>query len=228
MLPPVILEAIDALPMELLSRSGSVFYSGRSAFSRPTSLYILGLNPGGSPSLQADETIEFDLAEWKGNPRKNWSSYLDDSWRGRKEGTYGIQPRLAHMFRQLKLDLREVPAANVVFVRSATEAALHQEKAALLRSCWPVHDAVITTLGIRAVLALGGTAGRWVRERLQAHTPVGSFVEANARGWTSEAHQAGDGRIVITVTHPGRADWRNPAADPTPLVKRTLDFISVE
>jgi hypothetical protein len=165
------------------------------------------------------------LAEWQENPREKWSSYLDDSWRGREKGSHGIQPRLAHMFHQLKLDLREIPAANVVFVRSATEAALQQEKAALLRSCWPVHDAVITGLGIRAVLALGGTAGRWVRERLEAHTPVGSFVETNARGWASEAHQAGDSRVVITVTHPGRADWRNPAADPTPLVKTILSGI---
>ena len=47
-------------------------------------------------------------------------------------------------------------------------------------------------------------------------------VEANARGWASETHAASDGRWVVTVTHPGLADWRNPAADPTPLVRAAL------
>jgi len=51
---------------------------------------------------------------------------------------------------------------------------------------------------------------------------IDSFVESNRRGWTSEAHITPDGRAVITVTHPGRADWRNPNADPTALVQRVL------
>jgi hypothetical protein len=41
----------------LHERSGKVFCSGRAAFSAPARLYLLGLNPGGSPTLQANETI---------------------------------------------------------------------------------------------------------------------------------------------------------------------------
>lgn len=57
---PAINAALDGIKTDILTRSGSVFYSGRSAFSRPASLYLLGLNPGGSPERQAAETVEAD------------------------------------------------------------------------------------------------------------------------------------------------------------------------
>ncbi len=134
-----------------------------------------------------------------------------------------MQPRMRHMFGQLEIDLRDVPASNVVFVRSANEAALSADKAVLLAQCWPVHAAVIQELGIRTILCLGTTAGRWTREAIGAHKLIDRFQERNDRGWASEAHIAVDGRAVVTVTHPGRADWRNPAADPTPLVRAVLE-----
>jgi hypothetical protein len=37
------------VPRALGSRSGEVFYSGRSAFGRPAELYLIGINPGGDP-----------------------------------------------------------------------------------------------------------------------------------------------------------------------------------
>lgn len=215
-------EAVVKLPAPMISRSGSLFYSGRAAFRGKSDLYILGLNPGGSPDTQADETIARDLADWRDLP-EHWSAYLDESWQGRQPGTHGMQPRMRHMFDQLGRDLRAVPASNVVFVRSATEAMLAAEKATLLSQCWPVHDAVIRELHVRTILCLGATSGRWTREAIGADRLLDRFQEKNARGWTSEAHVARDGRAVVTVTHPGRADWRNVAADPTPLVRAVLD-----
>lgn len=214
--------ATDDLPEALKARSGAVFYSGREAFSAPASMYILGLNPGGSPTAQADETIEYDLADWRTRPALS-SSYVDDSWEGKAPGAHGMQPRMRHMFDSLGIDLRRVPASNVVFVRSRGEAQLASEKESLLRQCWPVHETVMRELQIRTVLCLGGTAGRWVREALGASEPIGRYQESNARGWLSEAQVASDGRAVITVTHPGRADWRNPAADPSGMVREILD-----
>ena len=215
-------EAFAKLPAQMMSRSGSLFYSGRAAFHGTSDLYILGLNPGGSPVTQADETIARDVADWRDLP-EHWSAYLDESWQGKQPGTHGMQPRMRHMFDQLGRDLRAVPASNVVFVRSATEAALAAEKASLLAQCWPVHDAVIRQLRVRTILCLGATSGRWTREVIGADRLIDRFQEENARGWTSEAHVAPDGRAVVTVTHPGRADWRNAAADPTPLVRAVLD-----
>jgi len=219
-----ITDAIGSLPVTLLNRSGSVFYSGRGAFEGTRPLYILGLNPGGSPTEQADETVARDLSDWRTLPEA-WSAYLDESWQGKPPGTHGLQPRIAHMFGALGLDLRQVPASNVVFARSSSEAMLSAEKGMLLEQCWPVHDAVIRNRRVKAILCLGGTAGGWVRDMLGARQLIDSFIESNARGWRSEAHLSPDGRAVITVTHPGRVDWRNPATDPTPLVQSILDRV---
>jgi len=205
----------------LHGRSGSVFYTGRAAFSTTSKLYVLGLNPGGSPITQAEETIGRDLEDWRELPAR-WSAYKDESWRGAAPGSWGMQPRILHMFDQLGLDPHDVPASNVVFVRTNDEAALATEKRQLLSRCWPVHQAVIERLGATTVLCLGGTAGAWVRDYVGATDKVGQFVEANARRWKSEAHISPAGSCVVTVTHPGRADWRNPQADPTPLVREML------
>jgi hypothetical protein len=220
-LPPAIIEALDALPVTLTSRSGSVFYSGSTAFTAPSSLYVLGLNPGGSPVAQAGETLRAHLDVFR-EREAPWSAYADEAWAGRPAGTWGMQPRVLHLFAALGLDPRMVPSSNVVFVRSATEADLEREKGTLLAQCWPVHQAAIEALQVRVLLCFGGTAGRWARERLGATVQVDEYRETNRRGWVSTAHQVPDGRTVITTTHPSRADWRNPEADPSPLVRRVL------
>ena len=220
-IPTAITAALGGLTADTLARSGSVFYSGRSAFSGPAPLYLLGLNPGGSPERQAAETVKADLVQFRSQPA-DWSAYSDESWEGRAPGTCGMQPRVLHMLRRLNLNPRQVPASNVVFVRSRNEAMLQAEKQQLLRTCWPVHAAVIAALDVRTVVCFGGTAGRWAREQMDAHEAIDSYRETNLRGWASHAHRAPDGRVVATLSHPSRADWMNQAADPTPMVARLL------
>lgn len=219
---PAISTALEQVSPEIQCRSGSVFYSGRSAFSAPAPLYLLGLNPGGNPDRQAAETIGADIDQFL-TERTDWSAYVDQSWEGRAAGTHGMQPRVLLMLKQLGLDPRRVPASNVVFVRSRDEQALEAEKRALLATCWPVHAAVIAALNVRMIVCFGGTSGRWTREKMNAHEPIDEFSERNRRGWTSRAHRASDGRIVATLTHPSRADWTNPLADPTPFLARLLE-----
>jgi uracil-DNA glycosylase len=132
-----------------------------------------------------------------------------------------MQPRVLHMFAQLGFDPHDVPASNVVFARSSREAALAVEKDELLATCWPVHRAVIDQLGVTTIVCFGGTAGRWVRGLVGADKKVGEFIEQNLRRWRSEAH-SGSGMTVITATHPSIADWRNPASDPSPLIRAAL------
>lgn len=203
-------------------RSGSVFYSGRHAFARTSPIYILGLNPGGDPVRQADETVARHMAEALSRETDRWAEYAEGSWRGRAPGTTGMQPRVLHLLRRLSLDPREIPASNVVFVRSGREADLERDKPALLRMCWPVHQAVIDRLGVGTILCFGGTAGRWVREALGADQQVEAFTEDNDRRWTSVAHATRTGRHVVTLTHPSIANWLNPATDPTPMIARVL------
>lgn len=136
---PEVTAALDALPASLLSQSGKVFYSGRRAFFQPSDLYILGLNLGGDPEVQASETIAANLLRFQEGPAW-WSDYADESWHGAQPGTWGMAPRVLHMLAALDLDPRAVPASNVIFVRSSTEAMLVANKEDLLQSCWPVHQ----------------------------------------------------------------------------------------
>ena len=213
-------KSVDGLPSAILERSGSVFYSGKEAFVGRKPLYILGLNPGGVPAEVPSKTIADSIEAFK-HRDEPWSEYLE-SWEEAAPGTWGLQPRILHMLDRLGLDPRSVPSSNVVFVQTRGEAELGPEKAELLQSCWPVHQAVIDNLQIQTILCFGTTAGAWVREQLGAHQPIDEFTEANSRGWTSRTHREDGGRQVVTVTHPSRVDWSNPNSDPTPLAERAI------
>ncbi|MDE2441554.1 MAG: hypothetical protein KGP14_11065 [Betaproteobacteria bacterium] len=220
-IPAAIRVAVNALPQSLLNRSGSIFYSGKEAFAKPSALYILGLNPGGLPSLMPTATIGAYLERFR-NLDRPWSEYQDESWEDAEPGCWGLQPRILHMLGRLGLDPQQVPSSNVVFVKTRGERELESEKAALLEACWPVHQAIIESLNVRVVLCFGGTAGAWTRSQLGADELIDSFSERNNRGWTSRVHRSASGIEVVTATHPSRADWRNQLADPTPLVETAL------
>jgi len=221
-----LVDLISLVPVELRCRSGAVFYSGKASFSRPSPVYLLGLNPGGLPGLQATETIGVDLEEWPRKPEL-WSAYCNASWNGRPPGQYGIQPRILHLMHKVSLDPRLVPSSNVVFVRSAGEADIALELPSLLAACWPFHAAVIERLSIGVIICLGGTAGAWVRRHLGADQWVESFTEDNKREWVSSTYRDGGGRQVVTLSHPGRVNWCNPKADPSSLVAQALDRASL-
>lgn len=213
--------AVDDLPSAILKRSGSIFYSGKEAFVDAKPLYVLGLNPGGIPADVPSVTIADTLEQFKLGD-KPWSEYSDKSWEYAPAGTWGLQPQILHMLGRLGLDPQRVPSSNVVFVQTRGEKELGAEKAELLKSCWPLHQAVIDNLNIRTILCFGITAGAWVREQLGANEQIDTFEEKNNRHWTSKTHRAENDLQVVTVTHPSRVNWKNPLADPTQLVERAL------
>jgi len=211
----------DLIDPSLVAVSGEVFYSGRSAFENPSPIYLLGLNPGGDPAGLAEWTIGRDIASLR--ERDDWSAYADESWGGLEPGKSDFQRHVLHLFEVCGLDARRVPASNVIFKRTRSEAEIGAGKRALLDACWPVHHAVIQSLGVGVVVCLGGPAGGFVRKRLDAHDEIDAFVETNDRGWASRTHQATGGIQVVTLTHPSRAKWSTaPKADPSLLVKRAL------
>lgn len=211
-----------SVPTQLLHESGAVFYSGRDAFSTPSRLYLLGLNPGGSPVDLARDTVARHSQRVLHEEPANWSAYRDESWQGAPPGTYRMQPRVLHLVRRLGLDPGRVPASNLIFVRSAREHDLKGRDRALADACWAFHERVITTLEINVVLCFGGTTGEWVRRKLGADDHVETIVEHNARRWKSHAFRSARGTGVVIATHPSIAAWNTPAADPTPLVAHLL------
>jgi hypothetical protein len=218
----IINSLVDLVPKSVLTESGAVFYSGRTAFTSPSPLYILGLNPGGSTVLQSKETVERDIKLFLEENPSEWSAYSDESWAGRPAGTCGLQPRVLHMLRGLGMNPRLVPSSNVAFVRSPTENTMPFNFDAMAYLTWPFHQQVIDQLGVKVILCFGQAAGYFVARRLNATSRVGRFVEQNNRRWTSEALANNEGKIVVIATHPSRADWTSPSADPTPLVLDAL------
>lgn len=213
----------SSIPESLLGTSGSVFYAGRLAFSTPSKLYLLGLNPGGSPRDQASETVAWHTRKVLTQEPDDWSAYRDECWKGHRPGTFGMQPRVLHLLRYLDLNPGAVPSSNVAFERSAREQHLDDRYAGLADLCWPFHQAVIEQLGIRLLVCFGQTAGDYVRMRLGATECVDEFVETNNRRWTSRSFMSPNGFGVVVATHPSIADWTAASTDPSAMVARMMD-----
>lgn len=201
------------IPTELLDVPGHAFYTGATGFTGHRPLYLLGLNPGG----EGTETVRQQIQHLKAGP-PDYSAYVTHIWKPAARIDHNVE----HLLRKLSLGPTEVPASSLVFTRTRSESDLATDFERLAALCWPFHDAVIRTLNVRVVVCFGKKAGEFVRRQLGAHHEVDRYVEQNNRGWTSTTHRGPEGPKIVTVTHPSRADWRNPAADVSPLVARAL------
>ena len=214
---------IKSIPVDLLARSGKVFYSGRRAFAAQSGLYVLGVNPGGRPENHQAETVGEHTNSVLRTYPDDWCAYRDESWEGHAPGTFGMAPRVLHLFGALGLDPGAVPASNLVFVRSARESNIpKQEMMALANRCWDFHARAIAVLQPRAILCFGKTAGGFVRNMTGANEMVDEFIESNDRRWRSQAFANGSGLQVVVATHPSIADWTVGATDPTRLVRESM------
>ena len=210
------------IPQNVFDESGKVFYSGREAFSKPSEVYVLGVNPGGDPINYAQETVRNHTRKVLTELPDNWSAYRDEPWEGAVPGTHGMAPRILHMFRRVGLSPGSTPASNLFFVRSSREAHIKSRLNELSDACWPFHQLVIDRLQPRVILCLGATAGKYVCRKMGASKLVATFVENNNRRWTSSTFECQSGVRVVIATHPSIADWCTPATDPTGLIETAL------
>ena len=214
---------VKLIPEDLKEISGSVFYSGRNAFEGGKKLYILGLNPGGSPDEQSDETINWHTNLVLNGKPANWSEYCDEQWQKKHAGTYGLQPRVIHLLKNIGLDPRLTPSSNICFVRSRREKNISNQINQIIEKCWPFHEAVINRLKIKIILCFGSTSGNTVRKKLNAVKLIDEFIENNNRKWKTRVYQNYSGMIVIIAPHPSIADWTNEKTDPSKIVKKYLE-----
>ena len=208
------------IPLDLQYKSGMVFLSGRAAFSGLRKLYILGLNPGGNPIKQVNETVAWHTSKVLREKPNKWSEYSDESWKGKPPGKHSLQPRILHLLENLDLEPGEVPSSNVVFERSrrASDIAWRQ----LAEVCWPFHRAVIRQLRPRVILCLGKKAANFVMEKTCAVDQIDCFIENNNHRLESACFTNHEGLNVIRVTHPSWIDWTTPETDPSELVLQAL------
>lgn len=215
-------ELVKTIPQSMLSCPGKALGSGRRAFDSPAEIYILDYHPGSNPE-QFPETVDEQINRVLNQEPEDWSAYRDESWQGQPEGSRPQQRRVAYLCDSLGLNPGIIPAAQLIFRRwdaASTPAADVERQWA--EECWPFHQAVIDRIGVRVVVCLGQYPGNWARRKLGvASDPIAEFKESNHRGWESNVWQAGD-RYIVSLTHPVRANWINPSADPTPLVRRAL------
>lgn len=208
------------IPGVLLNQPGAVFYSGRLAFSAPSDVYVVGLNPGGDP-VTVTETAAEHTHNVLMRRADDWTAYVDDAWRA-AAGDSPLQRRVRHLLANLGRDPRRVPASNLIFARTRNAQDLAGRFEMLADLCWPFHAAVIGRLGIRVIPCFGAEAANAVRHRLGAHRLAGTYEETNRRKLVSAAYLNEDGVAVVRLPHPGRFNWCNPKSDPSGLVAQQL------
>ena len=210
------------IPDSLWNVSGKAFYSGRDAFSSPSKLYILGLNPGGEPEKYPRETVRAHTCKVFHAP-DYWCAFTDEVW-----GVDGSRPRhtmqrnVLHLLGKLDLDCRKVPASNLVFARSQSADKISKsELRSPANACWPFHRTIIQQLGVQVILCLGQDAARGTSACLEADNPSlgkfekkDEFVEDGGQKQVSRAYRSNGSVTVVKLPHPSRFHWTNPKSDP--------------
>ena len=206
--------------------SGKVFYSGREAFSSPSRLYVLGINPGGHPEDHSGETVRCHTQWVMDCAPYNWSAYRDEQWRRGRLGEGGIQPSLRHLFSVVGLDPGTVPVSNVVFARSSDVSGYSRDRDldADASECWAFHQEVIDRLSVEIVVLVGKRMEAFVRKRLKTSRAVKRWTDNNAQPWESVWYRSTTGLSAIVLAHPARGhQWTRTASDPTRLVLEALN-----
>lgn len=182
----------------IANRSGRVLYSA-AATLRPGSIYLLGLNPGGDPAKHPD-TLAESLREL---PSRTLNAYLDESWSGQAVGCSRLQHRVCWLIQQLGFNMREVCAANLIFIRSSDSTGSGYPKLAEL--CWPVHERILRIVRPKAVVVFGNSGVSPFRF-LQAHygaTNLVSFPSGHGT-WQCFGLTAPTGTKVVGLPHLSR------------------------
>ena len=228
----MIYEFVNLIPAELLDYSGKVFVSGRTAFGSPSDLYILGLNPGGAPENNVQETVRTHTHKVLHEVPDDWCALTDEAWgRNGHRLQHPMQRNLLHLMKSLGLDHRRIPASDLVFARSQDASKIGKKDLDRFANlCWPFHRAVIERLGVGVILCLGREAVERVKACIKADNPsagefevVDSFVEDGGLKVESRTYRNRHGLSVVQLAHPSRFHWTSPRSDPSGLVQRALE-----
>ena len=206
-------EFIHLIPDSLLHEPGRAFNSGRLAFSAPSSIYVLLLNPAyvdGDPQA----TVSQQAREVAKRKPENWCAFLDDQWGNRPPGKHFLQRNLLQLYARLGVSPRKAPSSQLVFLATKTPADLKKRSdfQDLLEDCWQFHAAVIQTLQPRAIVCVGKDAAYFARRKLNAGALVGEHcADVGKRPRTSQSHKNAQGLTVISLPHPAAPgfgpDW---------------------
>jgi hypothetical protein len=218
--------------VQLVCESGKVLYSSVSTL-RPGALYLLGLNPGGSP--ERERTIGDSLRDLEQG--KDWNDYSHEKWYPFKvAGRHRLQRNVIGLFNALDLDLESVCASNLVFRRSPSKDGIKLPTDA--DRCWKVHEMIFSIVEPRTILAFGNSeestfAYLTTKFPLTLPPREGPRPSRSARLWVFEGLRAGQAIKVVGLPHLSWnavhknsevLNWiREQIAAPNLPIKRTAD-----
>lgn len=215
---------------QLVCESGKVLYSSARTL-RPGPLYLLGLNPGGSP--ERERTIGDSLSDL--GQGKRWNDYCHERWNPFKlAGRHRLQRNVIGLFDALDLDLELVCASNLVFMRSPHKDGIKLPADA--DCCWMVHEMILSIVEPRTILAFGNSEDStftYLTAKFPHTLPPreGPRPSRSARLWMFEGLRAGQIMKVVGLPHLSwhalhknteALGWiRNQIAAPNLPIKRT-------
>lgn len=133
----------------MLGLPGAVLYSGEETL-RPSPVYLLGLNPGGSEGATLKDSID--------RSRQGNNCYLDEQWapggKLRPKGKATLQRRIQHLCTVMGLDTRNVPASNLAFTRSR-RVGVHDNFDEAIEASIPVHEMFVSVIQPKFLMTFG-------------------------------------------------------------------------
>lgn len=212
-------ELIHLIPDSLLHEPGRAFNSGRLAFSAPSGIYILLLNPSYADD-DPQQVVSQQAREVAKRKPEDWCAFLDDQWGNRPPGKHFLQRNLLRLYARLGVSPRKAPSSQLVFLATKTPADLKKRPdfQDLLEDCWQFHAAVIQTLQPRAIVCVGKDAADFARRKLNANALVAEHcADVGKRPRTSQSHKNAQGITVISLPHPAAPgfgpDWTYEETD---------------
>jgi hypothetical protein len=186
-----VVEAGLQLPRSILDHSGEVLYSSVRTLRRGP-VYLLGLNPGGSP-MRVPVTVRRRLREL---PRHDWNNYTV-GWGGRPAGAHPLQRGIRFVAESLGLDLADICASNLIFTRSPDERSCGYPGAA--RACWPLHEAILGIVRPQMIVTFGRQPYYFLRAQLPEVRTLRS-IPAGHGTWQCRAFRSAS-RVVVGLPH---------------------------
>lgn len=172
-------------------KSGAVLYNGWSTLRLSHGLYIMGFNPGGNP-----DTIKKSIIETLEEIREDYCSYKDECWHKscREDcrdanhcGKSRHQTRVTELAKILGCNIRDVFAANAIFIRSNNQDSL-AEKLSLFENCWPIHQMFLSIVQPRTILCLGNGEGSSAFSLLRQKLSSGEKQEGPVKEFIAKYH----------------------------------------
>lgn len=135
----------------ILDLPGSILYSSHETL-KLGAVYLIGFNPGGAGGLAVEKSIESMLTN-------TVNSYIDEEWgnlnNSWSSGEAPLQKKVQWLLKSIGLEPRNVCASNLIFFQSRAAVDIDY---ALASRCWPVHEAILSIVNPKLIIAFGNSA----------------------------------------------------------------------